>query len=273
MQGPRTLDPGPGIRQRVGMSACRLPLVRILGTVTVLFVLNGAAIADDQSVAARVAAQMAAPDRGPFDARKDAGRKPVETLAFFGVETGMTALDMVTGSGYSAELLAAAVGPGGTVYAQNPFLILRLIGGEHHEGMLTRLEGDRLPNVRYLIVDPPDMPFDAEIDFVMWGLNIHDEYNSRGEASVLEVLGSIRRALKPGGILALSDHVGIAGKDNAALHRIEPAIARALLEKAGFEIEATSDLLANPADDHTREIFDDGLRYRTDQFLIRARKP
>lgn len=232
-----------------------------------------APLAADDSVIARLEAKVADTDRGAYDALKDAGRDPVGMLTFFGIETGMTALDVLTGSGYSAELLSAAVGPDGIVYAQNSFLVLRLIGGEHHEGMLARLEGERLPNVRYLIVDPPDMPFEQSIDFAMWGLNLHDEYHSRGEGSALEVLRSIKRALKPGGILALSDHVGIAGQDNQALHRIEPAIARRLIEQAGFEIEATSDLLANPADDHTRVIFDDGLRYQTDQFLIRARKP
>ncbi len=231
------------------------------------------AVADRHSVAERVAAKLVESGRGPYDAQKDAGRKPVEMMTFFGVDTGMTVLDLLTGAGYSAEILSAAVGPQGTVYAQNSFLVLRLIGGEHHQAMLTRLEGDRLPNVRYLIVDAPDLPFEEDIDFVLWGLNLHDEYHTRGEASALAVLKTLHRALKPGGILALSDHVGIAGQDNAALHRIEPVIAIDLLKQAGFTIEATSDLLANPDDDHTREIFADGLRYNTDQFLIRARKP
>lgn len=231
------------------------------------------AFADDNPVSTRIMAKMAETDRGPYDALKDAGRKPVEMLSFFGIESGMTVLDFLTGSGYSAELLSAAVGPEGTVYAQNSFLILRLIGGEHHQGMMTRIKGNRLPNVRYLIVEPDDMPFEETLDFAMWGLNMHDEYNSRGEGSVLKVLNQIKRGLKPNGILAISDHVGIAGQDNGKLHRIEPAVARSLIEKAGFVIEATSDLLANPDDDHTQIIYEDGLRYKTDQFLIRARKP
>lgn len=255
------------------MKKPRLKISVFIIAVALIAAMTEVVLADGHTVAARVAAQMAAADRGPYDAQKDAGRKPVEMLAFFGIETGMTVLDMITGSGYSAEILAAAVGPQGIVYAQNSFLILRLIGGELHEGMLTRLEGKRLPNVRYIVVDPPDMPFNASIDFAMWGLNLHDEFYSRGEATALEVLQNIKSALKPGGILAVSDHVGIAGQDNKALHRIEPSIARGLLEKAGFEVEATSDLLANPADDHTRVIFEDSLRYRTDQFLIKARKP
>ena len=237
-------------------------------------VLSGPASSiDSDAVAARVAAQLEAPGRGAYDSQKDPGRKPVEMMRFSGIQTGMTALDMVTGSGYSTEILAAAVGPEGVVYAQNPFLILRLIGGEHHDGMMARIKDDRLPNVRYLIVEPADMPFDRSIDFAMWGLNLHDEYHARGEVAALSVLGDIYRALRPGGILLLSDHVGIAGRDNAALHRLEPNIARRLIEQAGFEIEAVSDLLRNPDDDHTQAVFDDGIRYRTDQFLIKARRP
>jgi predicted methyltransferase len=221
---------------------------RLAGTLLAMLVcvVSLPGFAADDSVAARITAQLSAPGRGPYDAKK---------------------------AGYSAEILSAAVGPKGTVYAQNSLLVLRLIGGEHHQAMLDRLEGERLPNVRYVIVDPEDMPFDGSIDFVFWGLNLHDEYNSRGEDAALTFLGHIRRALKPGGILALSDHVGLPDHDNAQLHRIDPAIARDLIERAGFVIEASSDLLANPNDDHARVIYDDDLRYRTDQFLIRARKP
>ena len=230
------------------------------------------AFAEENSVAKRIAAKMAESDRGPYDALKDAGRNPAAMMGFFGVESGMTVLDLLTGSGYSAEILSAAVGADGIVYAQNPFLILRLIGGEHHQGMMTRLKGNRLPNVRYMVVEPEDMPFEETLDFAMWGLNMHDEYHNRGEESVLKVLRHIKRGLKPNGILAVSDHVGIAGQDNAELHRIQPAIAKSLIEKAGFVIEASSDLLANPNDDHTKIIYADGLRYKTDQFLIKARK-
>ena len=240
--------------------------------IATLALLAGPAVADNE-VTTRITAQLEASGRGPYDAQKDAGRNPTGMMQFFGLKSGMTALDMVTGSGYSAEILAAGVGPDGIVYAQNPFLILRLIGGEHHRGMLQRLADDRLPNVRYLIVESDDMPFESSVDFVFWGLNIHDEYHTRGGAAAIAMLSDIRRALKPGGILALSDHVGIEGQDNAELHRIQPTLVDAMLEEAGFVIEARSDLLANPDDDHTQAIFDDGIRYRTDQFLIRARKP
>ena len=242
-------------------------------TVTASLATDSLAPDKDQAMAARISAQQNAPGRDQYDSVKDASRKPIEVAQFSGVKAGMTVLDITTGAGYSTEILSAAVGPEGLVYAQNPHLILKLIGGRHHEAMAERMTGKRLPNVRYIIVDAEDMPFRGSIDLVNWAFNIHDVYNEGGEAAALKDLQAMKQALKPGGILAVSDHVGVAGNDNEKLHRIETATIISLLKQAGFVVEASSDLLANPADDHTQSIFDDGLRYHTDRVLIRARKP
>jgi predicted methyltransferase len=74
-------------------------------------------------------------------------------------------------------------------------------------------------------------------------------------------------------VLGVIDHVGLAGQDNKALHRMQAQQARDVLTKAGFTIEAESTLLANPADDHTKGVFDPVVRGKTDQFMFRARKP
>ena len=213
--------------------------------VFLLTVITSAGAAEPDPMAARIAAQLQAPGRDKYDAAKDPGRKPVAVAQFFGVKSGMTVLDMLTGAGYSAEILSAAVGPDGIVYAQNSHLLTRMIGGAHHDAMLRRLENGRLPNVRYLVVDVADMPFDGDIDMAFWGTNMHDVYHRDGAAATLDFLAHVKRAMKPG----------------------------SLLEQAGFVIEATSDLLANPDDDRTLSVFDDGVRYHTDRILIRARKP
>ena len=59
-----------------------------------------------------------APDRTPADRNNDLHRKPEQTLAFIGVRPGMVALDLSTGGGYTAELLARAIGPTGLVVGQ-----------------------------------------------------------------------------------------------------------------------------------------------------------
>ena len=45
------------------------------------------------------------------------------------------------------------------------------------------------------------------------------------------------------------------------------------VEAAGFEFVGESKLLANPADDRTRAVFDKSIRGRTDQFIYKFRKP
>jgi predicted methyltransferase len=65
------------------------------------------------------AALIAAPDRSDIDRQADKRRDPVLLLAFAGVRPGMKVLDMGAGGGYSTELLARAVAPGGIVWRPN----------------------------------------------------------------------------------------------------------------------------------------------------------
>ena len=57
------------------------------------------------------------------------------------------------------------------------------------------------------------------------------------------------------------------------LHRIDPATIKADFRRAGFVLEAESDLLRNPADDHTKLVFDPTIRGKTDRVVYRFRKP
>jgi predicted methyltransferase len=246
----------------------------LIGLMTLLLSVPAVCATDAPSeLAARIKLQLSAPGRDQYDAAKDPGRHPVAVAEFARIETGMTALDMITGAGYNAEILSAAVGPSGIVYAQNSHAIVRLIGGAHHKAMLGRLANKRLRNVRYIVVDTEDMPFDGDIDIAFWGMNMHDIYNADGAGATLSFLEHVKHALKPGGIFVLADHIGVAGRDNAELHRIEPRIVIDMVEQAGFVVEEVSDLLGNPDDDHSQSVYADGLRYATDRILIRARKP
>src|SRR4029079_9640242 len=66
------------------------------------------------------AALIAAPDRSDNDRQADKRRDPLPFLTFAAVRPGMKVLDMGAGGGYSSEMLARGVTPGGVVYAQNP---------------------------------------------------------------------------------------------------------------------------------------------------------
>jgi len=236
-----------------------------LAAAAALVAIASTARAQDEQEA-RMRAALAAPERSAENKARDEARKPIETVQFLGIETGMTVLDVIAAGGWFTEVLSAAVGPSGKVYSHNPAFFTQREGFVERERALHQ----RLGNVEAIHGDIAGI--DGRIDVAVTAMNVHDLYNNGGEDAALPLLRSIHAALKPGGVLGFIDHVGVAGQDNRALHRLEESVARDLLQKAGFTIEAESDLLANPADDHTKPSSDRSLG-RSDQFLLKARKP
>ena len=83
-------------------------------------------------------------------------------------------------------------------------------------------------------------------------------------------------ALKPGGTLVVVDHKAADGSGTTlsdSLHRIDKAAVVDTLTKAGFKLEAESDLYRRPADPRSANVFDAAIRGKTDQFTLRFRKP
>jgi predicted methyltransferase len=102
---------------------------------------------DEQT--ARMRTALASPARSAEDKGRDAVRKPIETVQFLGIKTGQTVIDVVAFGGWFTEVLSAAVGPSGKVYAQNPdFFVQRegFIAAEktHHDrlGNVTAVHGE-----------------------------------------------------------------------------------------------------------------------------------
>jgi predicted methyltransferase len=221
---------------------------------------------DEQT--ARMRTALASPARSAEDKGRDAVRKPIETVQFLGIKTGQTVIDVIAVGGWFTEVLSAAVGPSGKVLAQNPDFFVQREGFAAAE----KTQHDRLGNVQAVHGELPAAGIVGQADAAITALNMHDIYNSpAGEAGAVALAKGVYDALKPGGTFGVIDHVGIAGQDNASFHRLQLSQAKAVLTKAGFTIEAESNLLANPADDHTKGVRD--MARHTDQFLIRARKP
>jgi predicted methyltransferase len=207
--------------------------------------------------------ELASPSRPQADRDRDADRKPAQLMTFFGVARGMTAIDVMAGGGFMTEVLSVTVGPTGKVYAQNQTANAAI--GE-------RLANNRLPNVARLDGDLSTI-IPSSIDVVITVMNLHDVYNSASSALVVQALKGLHDVLKPGGVFGVVDHVGAPGADNATLHRMTKQQAIDVAEAAGFILEAESDVLAHPGDDHTRRVDDPSIRGRTDQFTLRFRKP
>ena len=109
----------------------------------------------------------------------------------------------------------------------------------------------------------------GSVDFALAALNFNDVHNPN-TATAQGFLGQIAAALKPGGTLGFIDHAGNNGADNATLHRItfEDAVS-AIVNSGQFALVGSSDILDNPANDHSVGPFDPGLGRNTDRFLLK----
>src|SRR5664280_3652472 len=101
---------------------CRMSAIGVLVSLSMLAGWGLALAADAK--APDYEAIVAAPDRSDADRQTDVRRQPAKMLAFTGARPGMKVLDMGAGAGYSAELMARAVGPEGKVYAQESAVVM-----------------------------------------------------------------------------------------------------------------------------------------------------
>jgi predicted methyltransferase len=201
----------------------------------------------------------------------DPAWKVPEVIAFIGLKKGDQVADIV--GGRLTASLADAVGPTGKVYAVETAEVVKV-----HPDAMTHMKdlATRSPNV-IVSDDPVGAPLPSGLDAVVIRQNYHDLYDKfMGPADVPAFNKSVFAALKPGGVFVILDHAAAAGSGIDAtetLHRIDPARVKADVLAAGFKLDATSSILANTSDDHSKNVFDPSVRGHTDQFLYRFRKP
>jgi predicted methyltransferase len=231
-----------------------------------------------QAAPADVAAAVARSDRGADAVKLDDSRKPAEVLKFLGLQKGDRALDVMTGSGYYADIMGRAVGPKGAVVAWEPANFYN----DKAKATWTEL-GGRVANARLLVTPANGLALAPDsFDFVLMHMVYHDWYweSEKYKFPRLDpqkMLRDVYAATRPGGIVGVVDHAAEPGGDTRGvvekLHRIDPAVVRADFERAGFVLEEESNLLRNPADDKTKLVFDPAIRGKTDRFVYRFRKP
>src|SRR5882724_4581941 len=210
---------------------------------------------------------LANSSRPQADRDRDADRKPAQLMTFFGVQKGMTAIDVIGLDGYVTEVLSVTVGPNGKVYLQNGPAALQLRNGAVLKGIESRLANNRLPNVVRVDDNLPNPAVPANsVDVAITAMNLHDLIIRGGAPAATAFMKSVYTALKPGGVFGVVDHVGTETGDNAKLHRMTKQQAIDIAKESGFIVEAESDMLAHPADDHTKYVLDPSLRGKTDQF-------
>lgn len=234
-------------------------------------------VADDPVERAVLAAQANAA-RPAADRARDTPRKSAEVLTFFRIAPGMTVLDLWSGGGYYTELLSYVVGGSGRVVSHNNTPYLEFA----RDDLAVRFAPGRLPNVERLLAENNQLTLPAgQFDAVLMTNVYHDIYFVDEKAGWPRIDGpklmaEVFRSLKPGGVLGVTDHAALPGappETGGTLHRIDPGLLRNEITAAGFVLEAESSVLMNPADDRTKSAFDPSVQGRTDQVVLRFRKP
>ncbi len=190
------------------------------------------------------------------------------------MKPGFKVADIVAGRFVHA--LSQAVGPTGKIYAVEPAEVIKA-----HPQVVPIIQGlISMPAYSKVVLSTDAinaLALPKGLDAVFIRQNYHDLYDTfMGPADVALFDKNVYEALKPGGVFVILDHADAPGaglKDTENLHRIDIARVKSDFLAAGFKLDGESAILANPADDHTKTVFDPSIRGKTDQFLLHFWKP
>ena len=241
-------------------------------TAAAILALSGAAA--QAAVPANIAAALADKARPAEDLARDDARKAGEILALGEVKTGDKVVDLVMGGGYFTRILSGAVGPKGQVIGYQPteFIQFQASYGENQKKVAAAHANVTPLTSTFGALDLPD-----GMDLVLTVQNYHDLHLTPfPKDTAATVNAEVFKSLKPGGVYLIVDHAAVAGsglETAMSIHRIDPAIVRKEVEAAGFKLDSESPLLRDASDPLTANVFSPAIRGKTDQFIMKFRKP
>lgn len=240
-------------------------------------------------------AVLAGEHRSEANRARDAYRHPAATLAFFGIEPGMSVVELWPGRGWYTEVLAPYLRENGKLYAAH-FPAASTV--EYYQKGLAAFKAMLAANPalydRVVLTElgPPDSLAIApagSADAVLTFRNVH---SWTGPGNDLKVMQAAFAALKPGGVLGIVEHRAAPGtsvEQAMGTGYMTEAMVIGLAESAGFVLEEKSEINANPRDtrDHPKGVWTlppslalgdtDREKYlaigESDRMTLRFRKP
>jgi predicted methyltransferase len=208
-----------------------------------------AAFAEDAALKAAVASKT----RPAADVARDGARHPVESLTFWGLKPKQTVIEISPGGGYWTEILAPyAKATGGHYIAGVADLSNPKISEGAKKGRADFearfADQAKYGHVAYANFGATSGPLGApgSADLVLTARNVHNWTGAPGMAD--KVFADFFAVLKPGGLLAVEDHRADPRSEKAADGYLNTATVVAIAKKAGFVLDAQSEINANPKD-------------------------
>ena len=200
--------------------------------------------------------------RSEANVARNVYRHPVETLTFFGLEDGMTVMEIWPGGGWYTEIIAPVMNGHGKyvavswdqAVADQPGYRYRL-----HDALLAKFaeNGDLYGEPGVVGYSPPQSASLGEagsVDMVLTFRNTHGWVN---EGLAKGIYAEFARVLKPGGVLGVVQHRAADGTDPAETAKsgyVSEEAVIAMAEAAGLVLEARSEVNANPSDSKDHEM-------------------
>lgn len=202
-----------------------------------------------------LAAALAAPTRAPENVARDKYRNPAETLAFFGVDSGDTVVELWPGGGWYTEILAPYLAANGALHVIPP-------AGRYDERIRTKLAGNAAYSkvqVATFSAGQPTSIAAGSADVVLTFRNVHSWLDEE-QPIAPQVFAEAFRILKPGGTLGVVEHRLPEEADDArqlTSGYVKVSTVRKLAEAAGFQFAGSSEINANPKDtaDHPEGVW------------------
>lgn len=215
--------------------------------------LGGDAGTDPETRAAIAAASIGA-HRSEANIARNAYRHPVETLAFFGLRSDMTVVEILPGGLWYTEILGPVLRDDGQLVVAwydvegEGTPEYRLKG---HAAMLERFtkEADVFGEPRVATITAPDvidLGEDGSADMVVTFRSTHGWIRADGAEAAYAAFFDV---LKPGGVLGVVQHRAGEATDTSKFNGYVPQEKVVeLATAAGFVLEASSELNANEKD-------------------------
>ena len=220
--------------------------------------------------------QLSSSSRSDEHRARDANRKPVETLEYFGFKDDMTVIELLAGSGWYTSILAPVLNDKGKLYvALGTQRLEPHIDKYGIRDMITltgKVEGFAKTDLPGYIFDIASVDLEVEdVDLILTFRNLHNL-----SASARKVVNEAAfNALKPGGIYGVIDHTKRHMQPFSAetWRRIDPVLVIKEMLDAGFELVDYSDMHAIADDGLVHDTTHESLKTNTDRFTLKFRKP
>jgi len=227
---------------------------------------------------------------------RDVYRNPGKTLAFFGIKSDMSVIEIWPGKGWYTEIIAPFIkaGDGQFIAAGFP----KAVGPEWRKNMAKDYQQwleqspEQYDQVKLVELGPPShwniAPNDS-VDAILTFRNVHNWLKGGYET---EMFTAFFAALKPGGVLGVTDHRALPDTDLETMKNsgyLTEKLVIDLAEQVGFILEEKSEINANSLDNtqHPKGVWtlpptlrlgeEDREKYLTigesDRMTLRFRKP